>query len=73
MFVAIGIVILLVMVFGGFVIAGGSLGPVLAALPLEMMIIGGAGAGAPVTGKSRRGLRDIGGAPSRPLAEPPRY
>ena len=41
MFAAIGIVILLVMVFGGFVIAGGSLGPILTALPFEMMMIGG--------------------------------
>ena len=42
MFVAIGIVVLLVMVFGGFMLAGGAMGPVLAALPLEFMMIGGA-------------------------------
>ena len=32
MFVAIGIVVLLAMVFGGFMLAGGAMGPVLAAL-----------------------------------------
>lgn len=61
MFAAIGIVILLVMVFGGFVIAGGSLGPVMAALPLEMMIIGGAALGALVIGNTMHGLKGIGG------------
>jgi chemotaxis protein MotA len=60
MFAAIGIVILLVMVFGGFVIAGGSLGPVLKALPLEMMIIGGAAIGATVTGNSMHELKLLG-------------
>lgn len=53
MFAAIGIVILLVMVFGGFVIAGGALGPVMAAMPIEMMIIGGSAIGATVIGNSK--------------------
>ncbi len=61
MFAAIGIVILLVMVFGGFVLAGGSLGPVLAALPLEMMIIGGAAIGALVIGNTMHELKALGG------------
>ncbi len=60
MFAAAGIVILLVMVFGGFVIAGGSLGPVLKALPLEMMIIGGAAIGATVIGNSMHELKLLG-------------
>lgn len=60
MFAAIGIVVLLVMVFGGFLIAGGSLGPVLKALPLEMMIIGGAAIGATITGNSMHELKLIG-------------
>ena len=46
MFAAIGIVVLLIMVFGGFMLAGGAMGPVLAALPLEFMMIGGAAVGA---------------------------
>lgn len=62
MFAAIGIVILLVMVFGGFVIAGGSLGPILAALPFEMMMIGGAAVGGLVIGNTTHELKLIGGA-----------
>ena len=46
MFAAIGIVILLVMVFGGFALTGGALGPVMEAVPHEMLIIGGAAIGA---------------------------
>jgi len=57
MFAAIGIVILLIMVFGGFVIAGGSLGPVLEAIPHEMLIIGGAALGATVIGNSAHELK----------------
>ncbi len=62
MYAAIGIVILIVMVFGGFAITGGALGPVLHALPHEMLIIGGAAIGAMVTGNSLHGLKAIGGA-----------
>jgi len=61
MFAAIGIVILLVMVFGGFMLAGGSMGPILAALPLEMMIIGGAAIGALVIGNTMHELKALGG------------
>ena len=56
MFAAAGIVILLVLVFGGFVLTGGSLGPVMAAVPGEMLIIGGAALGALVTGNSKHEL-----------------
>ncbi len=62
MFVAIGIVILLVMVFGGFALTGGALGPVMEAIPHEMLIIGGAAVGAIVTGNSMHGLKAIGGS-----------
>ncbi|MCW1428840.1 flagellar motor stator protein MotA [Novosphingobium sp. JCM 18896] len=61
MFVAVGIVILLAMVFGGFAITGGSLGPVLHAIPHEMLIIGGAAVGAIVTGNSMHELKAFGG------------
>jgi chemotaxis protein MotA len=61
MYAAIGIVILIVMVFGGFAFTGGALGPVLHALPHEMLIIGGAAVGALVTGNSLHGLKAIGG------------
>ncbi|NBW75286.1 MAG: flagellar motor stator protein MotA [Sphingomonadaceae bacterium] len=62
MYAAIGIIILIVMVFGGFALTGGALGPVLHALPHEMLIIGGAAVGALVTGNSLHGLKAIGGA-----------
>ena len=61
MYVVIGIVILLVMVFGGFALTGGALGPVMHAIPHEMLIIGGAAVGALVTGNSLHGLKALGG------------
>ena len=42
----IGIVVIFVMVFGGYVAAGGKLGLILKALPFEFMMIGGAAVGA---------------------------
>jgi chemotaxis protein MotA len=60
MYAAIGVVILLVMVFGGFALTGGALGPVMHALPHEMLIIGGAAIGATVTGNSLHELKAIG-------------
>ena len=62
MYVAIGIVILLVMVFGGFALTGGALGPVMEAIPHEMLIIGGAAVGAIVAGNSLHELKAIGSA-----------
>jgi len=62
MFAGIGIVVLLVMVFGGFAITGGALGPVMEAIPHEMLIIGGAAVGATITGNSMHELKLIGGA-----------
>ena len=62
MYAGIGIVILIVMVFGGFAITGGALGPVMEAIPHEMLIIGGAAIGATVTGNSMHELKLIGGA-----------
>jgi chemotaxis protein MotA len=61
MFAGIGIVILLVMVFGGFAITGGALGPVMEAIPHEMLIIGGAALGAVVAGNSMHELKALGG------------
>lgn len=62
MYAIIGIVVLLVMVFGGFTISGGSLGPVMKAMPFEMLIIGGAAVGAMIAGNSLHELKAIGGA-----------
>ena len=48
------------MVFGGFAFTGGALGPVLEAIPHEMLIIGGAGAGALIIGNSPKELKALG-------------
>jgi chemotaxis protein MotA len=61
MFAGIGVVVLLVMVFGGFAITGGALGPVMEAIPHEMLIIGGAAVGATITGNSMHELKLLGG------------
>jgi chemotaxis protein MotA len=61
MFAAIGLVVLLAMVFGGFAFTGGDLHPVLEAIPHEMIIIGGAGIGAIVAGNSMKELKQFGG------------
>jgi chemotaxis protein MotA len=61
MFPLIGLVVLLVMVFGGFVITGGAIGPVAEAIPHEMLIIGGAAAGALIIGNSMKELKSLGG------------
>ncbi len=61
MFAIIGIIVLLVMVFGGFAFTGGNLGPVMHALPHEMLIIGGAGVGALIIGNSAKELKALGG------------
>ncbi|QJF52971.1 flagellar motor stator protein MotA [Roseobacter ponti] len=42
----IGIITIFVMVFGGYLLAGGKMGIVLQALPFELMMIGGAATGA---------------------------
>src|SRR5690348_2626486 len=56
-----GIVFLFAMVFGGFIISGGSLGVVIEALPHEMMTIGGAAIGALLIAGSMYSLKKIGG------------
>jgi chemotaxis protein MotA len=61
MLAIVGIIVLLVMVFGGFAITGGNLGPVMHALPHEMLIIGGACAGALIIGNSINDLKALGG------------
>jgi chemotaxis protein MotA len=61
MFPAIGIVLLLLLVFGGFALTGGNLGPVMAALPTEMLIIGGAAIGSLIIGNSGADLKALGG------------
>ncbi|HEX7852864.1 MAG TPA: flagellar motor stator protein MotA [Sphingobium sp.] len=48
----IGIIVILVCVFGSFLISGGNIGVILHALPHEMMAIGGAAVGAFILGNS---------------------
>lgn len=70
MFPAIGLVVLLVMVFGGFAFTGGALGPVMEAIPHEMIIIGGAAAGALIIGNSGAELKALGGGLGKVLKGP---
>ena len=72
MFPAIGVLVVLVMVFGGFLITGGDLGAVMHALPHEMLIIGGAGAGAIIAGNSTKELKALGGGVAK-IFKGPRY
>ena len=64
MFGIVGIMVILVMVFGGFVIHGGNLEPILHALPFEMIMIGGAAVGAFLVSNDlpsvKHTLRDMG-------------
>lgn len=70
MFAGIGVVVLLVMVFGGFIITGGDIGPVLQALPHEMMIIGGAAIGALIIGNSGADLKALLGGVKKVFVGP---
>lgn len=60
----VGIVIIFVMVFGGYVLAGGKMGIIIKALPFEMIMIGGAAIGAFVLSNDVAGikhtLKDVG-------------
>ncbi len=53
----VGICIVFVMVFGGYVIAGGKIGIILHSLPFEMMMIAGAALGAFVIANDMHGIK----------------
>lgn len=53
----VGIVVVFVMVFGGFLLAGGHLSIFIKAAPLEMMIIGGAALGAYIIGNPMKVIK----------------
>jgi chemotaxis protein MotA len=72
MFAAIGIVVVLVMVFGGFVVSGGSIGVVLHALPIEMVVIGGAAVGSTIAGNNGASLKGLLGGFGK-VFKGPRY
>ena len=57
----IGLLVVFVMVFGGYILAGGHIDVVLEALPHEMMTIGGGAMGALLIGNTPTTLKGIGG------------
>jgi chemotaxis protein MotA len=73
----VGIAVILVMVFGGYMLAGGKLGIILKALPFEMIMIGGAAVGAFLIsndiGAVKHTLKDIGKVFRGPKWQPADY
>lgn len=67
MLTIVGIVFVFVMVFGGYVLAGGKFGVIVKALPFELMMIGGAGVGSYLVANPGRVLKATGGAFARTL------
>ena len=65
-----GLIFLFAMVFGGFLISGGSLTVVIEALPHEMMTIGGAAVAALLIGGSLYSLKKIGGEAGKIVSGP---
>ncbi|WP_439560076.1 flagellar motor stator protein MotA [Roseinatronobacter sp.] len=60
MIAIVGIVVVFVMVFGGYLAAGGTMGIILKALPFEMVMIGGAAAGAFILGNNIATIKGAG-------------
>jgi chemotaxis protein MotA len=77
MFGIIGIVVIFVMVFGGYLLAGGHLDIILKALPFEMMMIGGAAVGAFLVSNDlaaiKQTVRDVGKVFKGPKWKPADY
>lgn len=73
----VGIAVILVMVFGGYALAGGKLGIILKALPFEMIMIGGAAVGAFLISNDmasvKHTLRDMGKVFRGPKWKPDDY
>lgn len=73
----IGIVIIFVMVFGGFILAGGKMGIILKSLPFELVMIGGAAVGAFVISSDgatiKHTLKDLGRVFKGPKWRPDDY
>ena len=73
----IGIAIVLVMVFGGYLLAGGKMGIIIKALPFEMIMIGGAAIGAFVISNDgssiKHTLKDVGKVFRGPKWKPDDY
>ena len=77
MFGIIGIVVVFVMVFGGYLLAGGKMGIILKALPYEFTMIGGAAVGAFLIsndiGGTKHALKDVGKVFKGPHWKPEDY
>lgn len=56
----IGIVVIFIMVFGGYIMAGGKMGIILKALPFEMVMIGGAALGSFIISNDMHGIKQTG-------------
>jgi chemotaxis protein MotA len=73
----VGIVVIFIMVFGGYLLAGGKLGIILKALPFELMMIGGAAIGAFLLsndmGAVKHTLKDLGKVFKGPKWKPDDY
>ncbi|WP_240007340.1 flagellar motor stator protein MotA [Pseudaquidulcibacter saccharophilus] len=70
MFLAIGIVIVFVMIFGGYLLGGGHLEAVIEAAPTELIVILGGAIGAMVIGNSLDTLKGVGGGFAKIAAGP---
>ena len=73
----LGIIVIFVMVFGGYTLAGGKFGIIIKSLPFEMMMIGGAATGAFMISNDFSGvkhtLKDIGKVFKGPKWKPEDY
>ena len=73
----VGIGVIFVMVFGGYILAGGKLGIILKSLPFEMMMIGGAAVGSFLVGNDmasvKHTLKDVGKVFKGPKWKPDDY
>ncbi|RYH09935.1 flagellar motor stator protein MotA [Tropicimonas sp. IMCC6043] len=73
----IGVIVIFIMVFGGYIAAGGKMAIILKSLPYELMIIGGAAIGAFVISNDvpaiRHTLKDIGKVFKGPTWRPEDY
>lgn len=73
----VGIIVVFIMVFGGYLLAGGKLGIIIKALPFEMMMIGGAAVGAFLISNSgsdaKHAIGDVGKVFKGPKWKPKDY
>ena len=73
----IGIAVIFVMVFGGYILAGGKMGIILKALPFEMIMIGGAAIGAFLLSNDlaavKQTMKDVGKVFKGPRWKPEDY